>query len=250
MSITSDFFIGFWNYVTGLHSLGTVIAVVVALTFALSPLIIMGFKKLWKWIGSKFNKKRSCGDCILLIFGISEKYKKDIDRIDRKILEKQMNYVEQKIETITLDLLRTYKEDQMLIVDEKSNYSTEIVDRDYINYKEALANAIDLAKKEIRRSFKENGFHTKDGKEFADYVKEKAVDLLAIARRYMMSSYCKNAFVPLEYRFKRFDERKFEDLVFDVYIKAKEIKVDSENRITELENEFKIEMDKFVKEKK
>jgi hypothetical protein len=250
MSFSSDFFSGFWNYVTGLHGWGIVVVIIIALMAILAPLIIMGFKSLFKWIGSLFKSKRSCGDCILLIFGTSERYKVQMETLRRNILMNQMTYVEQKIESLTLELLRTYKEDQVLIVNEKSVYSIEIVDRDYINYKEALSNAIDLSKKEIRRSFKENGFHTKEGKDFADYVKEKAVDLLSIARKYMMNAYYRDSFVPLEYRFKKFDERKFEDLVFEVYIKAKEVVIDTENKVKELENKFKIEIDNLVKERK
>lgn len=249
MSIASDFFNSFFDFLNTLPSWEmSIVLVIVLLIVLLSSQIKAMFNCFWKNFINK--KRRSCGDCILLIFGISEKYKREIYIIEHRILELQMNYVEQKIETFTLDLLRTYKEDQFKILQEKGmNISEEILEREYINYKEALANAIELAKKEIRRSFKENGFDKKNGKEFADFVKEKAKDLLAIGRKYMLNSYYKNSVVSLERRFNNFDERAFEDLIFEVYIKAKEIRTTSENMINNLNEKFKLEIDNFIKDK-
>jgi len=249
MDFVSGFFNGFFNFIGKLPDWqGIITLIVVLMIFILAPQI----KKLFGWLTKKtFFNKRSCGDCILLIFGISEKSKNEIQKIERKILESQMNYVEQKIEIITLDLLRTYKDDQETLKSQTSiEIDNDILERDYINYKESLSNAVDIAKKEIRRSFKENGFDGKSGKEFADYVKEKSKDILSIARIYMLSSYFKNAFVPLEYRFAKFDERGFEDLIFEIYIKAKELRIEAENKIESLENKLKVEIDQFVKEKK
>jgi len=252
MSFSSDFFKGFWEYITGLQVWqATIIITLIVVLLILSPLILTGCKILFNSFIKLYKKGRRCGDCILIIFGISEKYKLNIDTLRRKILENQMTYVEQKIEMLILELLRTYQEDQQIIAKEKAGYpSEEMLERDYINYKESIGNAIELAKKEIRRSFKENGFDGISGKEFATYVKEKAVDLLAIARRYMMNTYYKNAFVSLEYRFKTFDERQFEDIVFEVYIKAKEIRLNTEAKIKELEEKFKEEIDNLIKENK
>lgn len=248
MDFITEFFNGFFNFIDKLpNGLGILTLIIVLIIFIIAPQIKSSFSWLIKKIGLK---KRSCGDCILLIFGVSEKYKNEIQKTERKILETQMNYVEQKIEIMTLDLLRTYRDDQNIFKNETSASDDENLERDYINYKESLMNAIELSKKEIRRSFKENGFDKKSGKEFADYVKEKTKDLLSIARKYMLSSYFKNAIVPLEYRFDRFDERGFEDIIFEVYIKAKEIRVEAETNIDYLENKLKFEIDQFIKEKK
>lgn len=247
MDFLSYFFNGFFNFVNTLPSWQAIILVILIFwIFLFSPYI----KTFIIWLFKKVkSKKRSCGDCILIIFGISEKYKSQEDIINKRILSEQMNYVEQKIEQITLELLRTYKEQQIKI-SSLGNYYPEWIERDYINYREALFNSIELAKKECRRAFKENGFHTMSGKEFADYVKEKTIDLLSISRKYMMGAYYKDAAISIESRFKAFNEREFEDVVFDIFIKAKEIKINAQNKIKELEKNLKEDIDDFIKERK
>jgi len=248
MSVISSFFTGFFNFLDKLPSWqGITTLIIVLLIIILTPQI----RKLSVWIFEKFvAKKRSCGDCILIIFGISEKYKTQIDQISRRILETQMNYAEQKIEMLILELLRTYKEQQnkkLETTDKKA--SSKELDKEYINYRECLLNAIELSRREVRRTFKENGFEDLSGKEFADYVKDKAKDLLAIARNYMMNSYFKDSYIQIEERFNSFDERAFEDLVFDVYIKAKEAKNTSVKKMVDLDQEFKNEIDNFITKK-
>lgn len=245
MDWLSTFLNGFFDFLKTLPQWQGIFLLVI---FLLILIFEKNIKVFLNYVCQKmFSQRRSCSDCILIIFGISAKYKTEIEILEKNILKEQMNYVEQKIETLFLDLIRTYKEDQLKKLKEQSNYSLDLVDKEYIIYQEVLSNSIEVAKREVRRSFKENGFHIKSGKEFADYVKGKTKDVLAIARKHMINKYPKNALILIEERFSSFDEKDFEDLMFDVYIKAKEIRIETENKIKELEIKFKEEIDRLIK---
>lgn len=244
----SGFFNGFFGFLDKLPSWqGITTLIIVLLLFILAPQI----RKLSVWLFEKFvSKRRSCVECVHVLCAFSEKYKTQADFVQRRILETQLNFAEQKIDAIILNLLRTYKDDQQKMIEEKDlKVDSNTLDKEYIHYKECLANAFELAKREIRRSFKENGFEDLSGKDFADYVKGKMGDLLAITQSYVMNAYFKDSVVPIEYRFKNFDERAFEDIAFEIYMKAKEIKKESKMKLDKLQEEFKKEIDDFIKDK-
>ena len=188
----------------------------------------------------KLIHRRSCGDCVLLIFGISEEYRSQEDYINRNLLNKKMLYAEQKIELVILNLLKQYK------VFQKNNPN----EKEYWGYKHSITNALDLVKREIRRTFLENGFHTISGKEFSDYVKEKTKSLISTIENFIMNDYPKDMTVQIETLFSSFDKNWFEDIIFEIYINSKSIQVEADNNIDELEKQLKEDIDIFVKRKK
>lgn len=193
---------------------------------------------------SKFKRKRTCSDCALLIINLVSDTIKRKKEINEKVLDDQMNYVEMVLETITVDLLSKYKEHQIKFRKEKID--TDLENKEYILYKESLQNVLFLIKKEVRRSFKENGFHEKDGNEFSEYIKNKSKELIAIAKRYMMAGYPDSMQVPLKYKFDSLPESIVEGYVFEAFENAKEIVKKAKEDVNKVEIDYKELMDKFI----
>lgn len=210
--------------------------------------VVVFFRKM----GSLFKRKNklSCGYCALIMLNsVSDSVRKKKE-IKDNLLDDQMKYVELKIEVFVSNMLQSYKKDQKQFRKNNENPDYVMEDKEYKLYKEGLKNTIELVIREIRRSFKENGFHQKSGKEFADYVKEKSAELISIAKNYTMLYYpSDNMIVPLSYRFEKLDEKEIEDLTFEVFIKAKEIINNAEIKIKEIENQFQKTMDEIANNK-
>ncbi|MEM4261313.1 MAG: hypothetical protein QXG00_08770 [Candidatus Woesearchaeota archaeon] len=242
MEIIINFLSNLFNYIDKLPNwMSICVLIFVLLILIFERLIKQGIISLFKKL---FVKKRSCGDCILIIFGISEKYRSQEDNITRNLLNKKMVYVEQKIEMMVLELLKKYKDYQSVNLGDNNLKEIE-----YWGYKHSIINAFDLIKREIKRTFLENGFHILNGKDFSNYVKEKTQELISIFENFMMTDYPKNAIVSFDYLSNDFDKGWFEDIIFDIYIKTKEVQLNAENKIKELEQNLKNDIDNFSRGK-
>lgn len=207
------------------------------------------WKKMFFETIKKFKKqKRSCGDCILIMFGKSEEHKTQVTKKRKSILENQMLFFEQKMEGLILELLRTYLQEIEKRRENKENPDYVRENKEYVLYQEMLLNAMQLVKLETRRSFRENNFPVLHSKEFSDYCKKKTHDLISIAQTYLLNRYPKNnMIVPLSYRFESLDIPAIEDMVFEVYINAKEIKKTTDEEIKQLDINFKKDIDNLIK---
>ncbi len=193
---------------------------------------------------SKFKRKRNCIDCSWRIINlVSDTIKRKRERND-KILDDEMNYVEMILETVSVDLLSKYKEYQIQFRKEKVDVDLE--NKEYIMYKESLQNVLFLVKKEIRRSFKENGFHEKDGNEFSEYIKNKSKELIAIAKRYLMAAYPDSMQVPLKYKFDNLSDSVVEGYIYDIFENAKDIVKKANDDIAKIELEYKDEINNII----
>jgi hypothetical protein len=247
MNFASDFFNGFFGFLNTLpDSLGIITLIIVLLIFILSSQI----KKSFNWLIKKMGlNKRSCGDCILILFGISEKYKKEEDYINRHLLNKKMNYVEQKMEYMTIELTKKYKDFQIEILKQSKNYNYENVDKEFWGYKHALVNALYLFKKNIKFTFLENGFHVLNDKDMSIYVKEKSQSFISTFENFLTSDYPRDNIVNVNKIYNFLDKNWFEDIMFDIYIEAKKIQIEADIKIKDLENKLKNEINKFIKDK-
>lgn len=241
------FFRGFWGYVSGLEWWqGLIIIFVVLVTILIGSF----WKKIIAWIGNRlFRTARSCGDCILILFGKEAVYTAERKKATSHILDTQMTFASQKLDSLYLDLITSYRKDIVSHRDGK-NVDQSLENKEYAWYKEALANAFDLIKKELRRSFKENGFHELSGKLFSEYVKNISSHLIDIGKAYMVDKYPSDMMVPLEERLDKLNESHIEDIVFDVYTNAKEIRNEAEVKAKKLDDDFKTEINDFMKNKK
>lgn len=193
-------------------------------------------------------KKRNCADCALLMINLVTNVIKEKKEVNDNILDEQMNYVEVKYEILMMDFLSKYKEYQIYFRSKEIDYVME--NKEYIIFKESLNNALELVLKEIRKSFKENGFQHKSEKEFLEYVRDKTKELISISKRYLMTSYPQeNMQVPFKHMYDNLNFERMQDNVLDIFVNAKNVKTVAEGKIEKLEAEYKSSMDAFINRK-
>jgi len=208
----------------------------------------------WKEKRFTFGKtgmgsKRSCKDCIMLIVGKRVQFETLYNLKISTILRDQMNYVEHKFQEVTFELENTYRDDLLTY---NKNECKEIENKEFILYRELLSNSLFETKDEIRRSFKENGFHDMNDRDFDQYIKDRSTLLLTIAREHIQRSYPSNMIIPIIERFKRYDivsAKKIEYIIRDIYINAKEIRCRVLKELDELQFKFVDEVDSLVERK-
>ncbi len=227
-------------------------ASVLVLFVALIILIVSKWDSIFKaikWFSGKKNKKdRTCGDCVLILFGIREKYEYDRIRLDNDLLRSQMRFVEQKLQEIIFFLAQSFNDDIEKLIKKIENADKV---KEAALYCEALKNSLLAVKDEIRRSFKENGFSFVSEVEFTQYVKEKTKTLLAISRTYLRQHYIEtdSTIVTLNHRFEKMDNNhinKIEDYTFQIFTNAKDMQKDTAKKKKELSIALKKEIDSFV----
>lgn len=194
-----------------------------------------------KWgktqIGFGAPKQRSCRDCMVLTFSEREKFEVKRRQLENSILKSQMNFAEHKIEGFLFSLAQDYREH----LKEKRNGTPDLEKehQDCTLYEEILKQSLITVQNEVRRSFKENGFHELGGVEFQNYVKNKAQDLINRGKSYFMHRYPPTGMIiTLDERLSRLNAAKIEDICFDVYVNAKESRVKIEREIDEMEKDF------------
>lgn len=184
-----------------------------------------------------FGKGRTCKDCMILTFAKREQFEIKRRRLENQILKDQMNFAEHKLDSILFTLLQDYR--NHLKEKRGDNIDYEKEHRETVLYEEIVRQSLEIIKDEIRRSFKENGFHEKGGVEFQNYVKNKSQDLLARGRGYMLHRYPSNGMtITVDERLDRLDVGAMEDICFDIYVNAKDVRVALEKEIILLEGDF------------
>lgn len=111
-------------------------------------------------------------------------------------------------------------------------------------------------KDELRRSFKENGFHELVGNDFNQYVKNQSKNLISIVRNHIINLYPSNSkgrgiIVSMEEILEEINKKEpfFEDLFFEVYTEAKKFMIQDNNSLNEIDKKFEEEINEFSKNK-
>lgn len=192
-------------------------------------------------------QKRSCGDCILLLMAGREKYEIRIRRAHDRIMKTQMTFAEQKLIEIQTRISNnvSYKINES--IKDKSTTVEELVQYKLIHclLKESLLNIKD----EIRRSFKDNGFNNLKGSEFSWYVKERTQVISSMLTQYMKNIYPDRGGV---LRLSKILESTENETIFlsgiinDIYSYAREVRIETDERIKDMQKEFSIWIDKFT----
>lgn len=194
--------------------------------------------------------KRSCGDCILLVMGKRERLDSQREFVLSRVLKEQMNFVEQKILEMQGIFLSTYRA-QMHQLADKATPELEF-NKQYRLYQGLLASTMMAIKDEFRRSFKENGFEEMSGQEFTHYVKSKLGIIVSLGRDHLFNLYpYEGMIVSAEQRMAWLETymSKLEDVCFEIFVKAKEIKIEAEKKVQLLDKEFSKEIDEFIQVK-
>lgn len=192
---------------------------------------------------------RSCRRCRQLIVTKTYKYRSDRELILQSILRDQMNYAEMKTHEIFLSLCRSYRQTLVDFRKPDKQINTNEEHKEYLIYQESLNGALFLIKNELRRSFKENGFCDMGPTEYTQYCKDKTRALITIGREHIMSRYpYENMIIPLQYRFDQLDIDWIETAVFNLMDRAKEIYIDAQEKLENLDKEYDQSMDKIANE--
>lgn len=227
---------------------------ILALSLSLLTIVFFKWEKIMnsiKWILGRGGKqsKRTCGDCVLLLFGIREKYEYKAKRLDTSLLRMQMKFAEQKIQEVIFFLSQSFAEDI------KVNGEGEEQEKKAVQsalYCEALKNGMLSVKDELRRSFKENNFGEFSEKEYAHYVQDKTRVMLTTVRLYLNQHYVdgEGTIVHLKERFERMDKyhmQQFESWAFEVFTNAKDLMSDVKKKKKQIHGDLKREIDEFIK---
>jgi len=237
------------NYIKYLPPYASVIMLILVIIMIIASKIssIINFIK-W-FTGNDILKKRTCGDCILIMFRIREVYEFELRKMKEDLIKNQMRFAEHKLQEATFFLVDSYSEDIKLYGKDisDSRKSTELA-----FYCECLKNAIFSVKDELRRSFRNGDILNLSEKEYVLYVKEKTKALLMITRTYLRQYMIQtnDSIVKLTNRFDRIDEnhyQKFENWAFDTFTNAKDLAEEIEEKKKILGDNFKREIDEFVK---
>lgn len=198
---------------------------------------------LFKWITGR-SLKRSCGDCVLILFAIREKYESDIYNVEKHILKSQMVYFEQKEIEIVQKFTESFRNDIELKSDD---HTVALKIAQINNYQEAMKNSLSYVKDELRRSFKENGFCDFSDSDYSTYVKSKTKTFISIVQSYLSTYYTNTeSLVNMKHRFNKLNTNEIESIAFDVYNNARAVYKDSKDKIAKLKEEFKADIDAFV----
>ena len=206
----------------------------------------------WGWFKIGFGRRpkaRSCKDCATILMGKAVKYFSHV-MIKRNVLEEQMTFASHKLDGIQLKLIQDHRTALAKARAQPTQPDLETENIEYVLVKELSSNATDLVKKEIRRSFKENGFPQMTGREFSDYVKDETSTIIGLLTRYIMDSYpLYGMMVPLTDLLSLVNRDYIEDIIFEIYSFAKQVKNTSLRAIEEDEKKLAADIDEFIKAK-
>lgn len=196
--------------------------------------------------GTPHNDCKKCKD---LVMTKAIKYATECEIVKNSVLRDQMNYVEQKLQEICLAFTQSYRE--MIVSYRKPNepmdYQRE--QKEYLLYQETLCNALEIIKKELRRSMKENGFFEMSAMEYASYCKSKTTTVISMEKEYVTSRYpFEGMIIPLLERFAKTDIKFIEGIIFEIFNKSKEIVLDSKEKLKQLSDKFDSDLDNLGEE--
>lgn len=188
------------------------------------------------------ERKRSCGDCVLLLMTEREKLEFKIRQKTNKIMKTQMTFVEQKlieIQAYTLDAItKTF------------NKSSQIDDA--VQYKliyGLLKDALHKIKDEIRRSFKDNGFWDMEVSEFSSYLKDRTQVLYSMFIHYIRNMYPDKEGLLSSNEIINIIESKnnfLANLINDMYMFSRDVKIQTDKEIKQVQQDFSEWIDKFI----
>lgn len=184
--------------------------------------------------------KRSCGDCILLLMGEREKFEFNVRKESNKILKMQMTFAEQKLDNIHTFLLDSFS----------GIKDTEVSGT--IQYKllyGLLKDVLLKIKDEIRRSFKDNGFPEISAPEFSIYLKGRGALITSTITQYIRNMYPDKAGVLEPNKIIKTLENKnptIVDTINDIYTNARDIKIEADLKIKEMQDQFVKWVDNFI----
>lgn len=275
-----QFLKGFWTWIDALSLTwwqALIFLIVIDVIF-----VVFNFtktKEFWDYLFKKRNRL-SCENCLRIVENKKSTMKTKIEKIENNILKSQMNFTEQKllellflfINNFSKTFKNTIDKDEIFVFlkylqemyksDEKMTWKINEVIEDFNSNREIIQNKLfwfvifegleKFIKNEIRRSFKENGFHELSEDGFKIYLRNRFKILVSIINQQIINSYPKNVgmVVSQEEILNQINDlnNNINNIIIEIYSEAKKIKLNSDLEIKEIEDQFFKEMKEFEEE--
>jgi len=193
-------------------------------------------------------QKRNCVDCIIMLMAEREKFEFNIRQESERVLKTQMNFVEQKLIEIqnsfmgvVTDIANSFTIKNSNAIDKNIQYKLI-----YGLFKDALVSIKD----EIRRSFKNNGFYSLSGSEFINYIKDQANVITSMLNQHINNIYPnKPGLIDVDELsgILKNQNNFLSTILDDIYIHAREIKLETDSNIKDIQQQFGRWIDEFKK---
>lgn len=198
------------------------------------------------------GRRRSCMDCSRYVRITQTKTNQQISKIENKKLKDKMNYVEHKLLGLHNVIYRAFSKavtDKGCSPTGVEGLRLDIKESQECNLFEArLTDVLRLMKDEIRRSFKENGFHELSTTEFNAYVKDQIEVLFTIFDQYMSANFPRQMILSLvDLKDVMSTLRsEIEDTIEEIYMRANELENDAERKILDIETDYETAIDNYI----
>ncbi len=282
MDFIKDIAISFIGYLTTISTIWTAWQVLLLFVILILGYLILNYKKtksFWDSVIPKFNQRKiSCRQCRQLIDSKRVLSEQQVEKIENTILRNQMNFAEQKlveilfifinnfskifkgkvdedeVYTFLLFLKEKFKDDLNLIYKINEAIEKLEIDKEIIQtkvYWSIIYETLEtMVRFELRRSFKENGFHEMDESSFQMYLNNRHKAIYQIIIQQIINLYPKAAGMLLsqEEILKQSEELipNINTIIDEIYRNAKNIKLESEKEIKKIENQFQDELEVFI----
>lgn len=184
------------------------------------------------------ERKRSCSDCLEIVLNKKDKFDFNKKLSEDKVLTYRMNYTEEKLLELENDFLEQFEKRIDQFSDDE-NPGKEIESKMFYGlFKEALYKV----KKEIRRSYKENGFCALGDMDFITFISDKTKVLISILIRNLRNIYPnKGTLVHIDSIVTDIESKQdsMHEYLKDAYTFAKQVTEDNEKEVAEMKKEFK-----------
>lgn len=202
----------------------------------------------------KSRFKRTCGDCILILMAEREKLEYSLRNLQNQILKSQMNYVEQKLISLEINLTDSFlttinNNGDHELSELNTKNKEELIGYQYKIYNQIIKNCLDILKDEFRRSFKENGLSSINELEFSYYLKDRVNDMKSLfAQNFRNMCGHNNIGITFETAINDIEKASdnLKENIKSIYIFGRQTELDIEDQINIKKDKFKECVNGFV----
>ena len=191
-----------------------------------------------------YNRKiRACKDCAIILRARGVKASRKIEKLERINLKNKMNFAEQQLLIVQRILFIEYTK---IIKSKQTNNEDE--HKELSSYHTKLQMAMGLLKDELRRAFKENGFHKLNDVQFDKYIKDESQIVTDTYCEYMLTGYPNGMAVTYDDVINIIESQKsvMNEYLAAILKKSKEIEIKTITDINEIEEQYELETNEFL----
>ena len=137
------------------------------------------------------NHKHPCSECYMILRKQILETERKIKIVESSRMDRQMNFLDQKMEELQTDLLDNYSD--TMHKNRSINIASGLETIQFRLFEGLLIDAFGLVKKEIRRALRENGYTIMQASEYITYTKNEARTIMN-----MIYNHLRRLYPPLE----------------------------------------------------